>query len=313
MARVPPRGPSTGRRRAAGGAPTGGASDWRRATGAELARHVGGRQRPSRATAGARMAAMDRIALISDVHGNLTALEAVLADIDARGIDRIFNLGDYVGKGPRGREVVDLCRERCEVNLLGNWDDFLPDPEREFDSASLRWWLGPARPGPGGLAADAAVQPRLPAEWSAGPAVPRLGGDRAPPGPFRPRRGGVPGAVHQHPGDRRRSAARRGRVRRHPRPALRDRPRGADRLQHRQRRQLHGRPDAGLRDPRGRARQPTSRRRSRSPSSAFPTTWRPSWRCARAMGAPEFEGYEARAPATASTGAHLAEWPEADR
>ena len=54
---------------------------------------------------------LDRIALISDVHGNLTALEAVLADIDARGITRIFNLGDYVGKGPRGREVVDLCRE----------------------------------------------------------------------------------------------------------------------------------------------------------------------------------------------------------
>jgi predicted phosphodiesterase len=82
-----------------------------------------------------------RIALISDVHGNLTALEAVLADIDTRGITRIFNLGDYVGKGPRGREVVDLCRERCEVNLLGNWDDFLPDPDRDFDTDDLRWWL----------------------------------------------------------------------------------------------------------------------------------------------------------------------------
>ena len=90
----------------------------------------------------------DRLALISDVHGNLTALEAVLADIDARGIGRILNLGDYVGKGPRGREVVDLCRERCEVNILGNWDDFLPDPTRSFDSDSLRWWLdqlGPDR------------------------------------------------------------------------------------------------------------------------------------------------------------------------
>lgn len=48
---------------------------------------------------------LERIALISDVHGNLTALEAVLDDIDARGISRIFNLGDYVGKGPRGQEV----------------------------------------------------------------------------------------------------------------------------------------------------------------------------------------------------------------
>lgn len=93
--------------------------------------------------------APERIALISDVHGNLTALEAVLADIDARGITRIFNLGDYVGKGPRGREVVDLCRERCEVNVLGNWDDFLPDPDRAYDDEALRWWLAELGEGQG--------------------------------------------------------------------------------------------------------------------------------------------------------------------
>ena len=92
---------------------------------------------------------MDRIALISDVHGNLTALEAVLADIDRRGIARIFNLGDYVGKGPRGREVIELCRQRCEVNLLGNWDDFLPDPARTYDNEALQWWLAQLGPGQG--------------------------------------------------------------------------------------------------------------------------------------------------------------------
>lgn len=95
---------------------------------------------------------MERIALISDVHGNLTALEAVLADIDARGITRIFNLGDYVGKGPRGREVIDLCRERCEVHVQGNWDDFLPALE-EFgnavESEALRWWRDQLAPGQG--------------------------------------------------------------------------------------------------------------------------------------------------------------------
>jgi predicted phosphodiesterase len=91
----------------------------------------------------------DRIALISDVHGNLTALEAVLADIDARGISRIFNLGDYVGKGPRGREVIDRCRERCEVNILGNWDDFLPDPDRGFDNEAVAWWLAQLSDGQG--------------------------------------------------------------------------------------------------------------------------------------------------------------------
>jgi predicted phosphodiesterase len=88
---------------------------------------------------------LERIALISDVHGNLTALEAVLADIEQRGVTRIFNLGDYVGKGPRGREVVDRCREICEVNILGNWDDFLPDPDREYDSEALRWWKAELR------------------------------------------------------------------------------------------------------------------------------------------------------------------------
>lgn len=91
----------------------------------------------------------DRIALISDVHGNLTALEAVLADIDSRGIELIYNLGDYVGKGPRGREVIDICRERCAVNILGNWDDFLPDPGRTFDSEALAWWLAQLGPGQG--------------------------------------------------------------------------------------------------------------------------------------------------------------------
>ncbi|ONI67678.1 metallophosphatase family protein [Kribbella sp. ALI-6-A] len=88
---------------------------------------------------------LERIALISDVHGNLTALEAVLADIEARGIRRIFNLGDYVGKGPRGQAVVDRCQEVCEVNLLGNWDDFLPDPARTIDNEGMRWWKNELR------------------------------------------------------------------------------------------------------------------------------------------------------------------------
>lgn len=92
---------------------------------------------------------LDRIALISDAHGNLTALEAVLADVETRGITRVFNLGDNVGKGPRGRAVVELVRERCEVNILGNWDDFLPDPDRELDNDDLRWWLAELGPGQG--------------------------------------------------------------------------------------------------------------------------------------------------------------------
>jgi protein phosphatase len=65
---------------------------------------------------------IDRIAVISDVHGNLTALEAVLRHIHEQGITRIFNLGDVAGKGPRSAEAVDRCREVCEVVVQGNWD-----------------------------------------------------------------------------------------------------------------------------------------------------------------------------------------------
>lgn len=66
---------------------------------------------------------MEQIALIADIHGNLPALEAVLADIDARGIARIFCLGDMVGKGPHSAQVLDILRSRCERIVRGNWED----------------------------------------------------------------------------------------------------------------------------------------------------------------------------------------------
>ncbi len=61
-------------------------------------------------------------AIISDIHGNLTALEAVLADIDAKGIRRIICLGDVVGYGPNPLECIDLVRTRCEIVIRGNHD-----------------------------------------------------------------------------------------------------------------------------------------------------------------------------------------------
>ncbi|WP_407317406.1 metallophosphoesterase family protein [Isoptericola halotolerans] len=81
----------------------------------------------------------EQIAIISDVHGNLTALDAVLADIAARGIQRIVNLGDDVGKGPRGRAVIDRTTQVCEVNVRGNWDDFLPQI-RDDGAPEMVWW-----------------------------------------------------------------------------------------------------------------------------------------------------------------------------
>ena len=69
-------------------------------------------------------------AIISDIHGNLEALEAVLADIKGLGIDDIYCLGDVVGYGPNPRECVDLVMSSCKVCLLGNHDQgALFDPE----------------------------------------------------------------------------------------------------------------------------------------------------------------------------------------
>lgn len=63
-----------------------------------------------------------RTAIISDIHGNLEALQKVLADIDTKNVDRIICLGDIVGYGPNPVECVDLVAERCEWSLIGNHD-----------------------------------------------------------------------------------------------------------------------------------------------------------------------------------------------
>ncbi|MET0959221.1 MAG: metallophosphoesterase family protein, partial [Psychrobacillus psychrotolerans] len=68
---------------------------------------------------------MSKIAIISDIHGNLTALESVLKDIEKRGVNQIFCLGDLVGKGPRGSECIELVRKHCDEVIYGNWDVFI--------------------------------------------------------------------------------------------------------------------------------------------------------------------------------------------
>lgn len=83
--------------------------------------------------------ALERIALISDVHGNLTAYRAVLADIASRGITRVINLGDIVGKGPRGAECTALTRARCEATVRGNWEVFIAG-HGETWSPAQDWW-----------------------------------------------------------------------------------------------------------------------------------------------------------------------------
>jgi protein phosphatase len=83
---------------------------------------------------------MDRIAIISDTHGNLPALEAVLADIRSRGIETIYCLGDLAGKGPSGPEVIDICRNVCVATVQGNWDALIGGVDHEWSAHPMNAW-----------------------------------------------------------------------------------------------------------------------------------------------------------------------------
>jgi predicted phosphodiesterase len=99
-------------------------------------------------------------AVISDVHSNLEALTTVLADIESRGIETIYCLGDVVGYGPNPGECLDLIIEKTKWCVLGNhdyavfyeptnfnygaeqacfWTRFSLEDEPETDRRSRRW------------------------------------------------------------------------------------------------------------------------------------------------------------------------------
>ncbi len=61
-------------------------------------------------------------AVLSDIHSNLEALTTVLADIEKRGIKKIYCLGDVVGYGPNPKECLDLIIDKTEWCVLGNHD-----------------------------------------------------------------------------------------------------------------------------------------------------------------------------------------------
>lgn len=77
-------------------------------------------------------------AIISDVHANFEALQAVIAHIRSQKVEEIFCLGDIIGYGPNPCECLDLVIESCQVCLLGNHDQgALFDPEG-FNSGAER-------------------------------------------------------------------------------------------------------------------------------------------------------------------------------
>ena len=65
-----------------------------------------------------------RIAVISDIHGNLEALKTVLDDIKNKNIDKIFCLGDIIAKGSHPVECIKLVKENCDVVIRGNCDEY---------------------------------------------------------------------------------------------------------------------------------------------------------------------------------------------
>ena len=70
---------------------------------------------------------MEQVTVFGDIHGNLPALEATLADMDARGLGNYYCLGDLVGYGVFPNEVTALIREGGYPTLMGNYDQGVGD------------------------------------------------------------------------------------------------------------------------------------------------------------------------------------------
>ena len=80
-----------------------------------------------------------RIAVISDIHANLEALEQVLVDINGSNIDRVVCLGDSIGYGPEPEQVVAMINDHHIPSILGNHELAV------IDQNYLAWFNPPAR------------------------------------------------------------------------------------------------------------------------------------------------------------------------
>src|SRR6266498_1736086 len=96
---------------------------------------------------------MQRVAVITDIHANLPALQAALARIDELGVDAIYCGGDLVGYGPHPNEVCALIAEREIPTIYGNYDfaiargledcgcAYVTPHDRELGQRSVEWTL----------------------------------------------------------------------------------------------------------------------------------------------------------------------------
>jgi len=89
-------------------------------------------------------------ALISDIHSNIEALTAVWEDIEKKGCDEVYCLGDIVGYGPDPEECIDLVMTKCRVCTMGNHDFGvvkMPFGFNRFARASIEWTKDRLKPG----------------------------------------------------------------------------------------------------------------------------------------------------------------------
>jgi putative phosphoesterase len=95
----------------------------------------------------------ERVAVITDIHGNLPSLQAALARIDELGIETVYCGGDLVGYGPHPNEVCALIAERAIPTIYGNYDyaiardledcgcAYVTEHDRELGQRSVAWTL----------------------------------------------------------------------------------------------------------------------------------------------------------------------------
>jgi hypothetical protein len=131
-----------------------------------------------------------RVAILSDIHADLQALERVLDAVDRARADEVWCLGDIVGLG--GSEpaaVIELVRERATVALAGNHDRW-----RRCPTTSLLWIGPPCLPREGGVGAPIARDAtrsksrcrHRAGSWPAGVRGGHVGGSQQPSGPAWP-------------------------------------------------------------------------------------------------------------------------------
>ncbi len=77
-----------------------------------------------------------KIAIISDIHGNLEALKATLKDIEKRKVEKIICLGDIIAKGVHPKECIELIRKKCEIVLQGNCDFYFSIEHEDLNKKS---------------------------------------------------------------------------------------------------------------------------------------------------------------------------------